>query len=295
MPSFYVAPTANFISKTLNGAITDLATTITLSSTTNVQAPGVAVVDRTDSAGTSTPNAREVIAFTGISGNDLTGVTRAFDASTARSHSDGAIVEFTPATGMWNSLTTIVATAMTSDGYLKAIPSPVSIAIGRFTQFDASSIASIARIQTIQMVIESVASIGLIQSNTHGGLRGHFLWTVAGALTTSLATSSNNVQISFLRATKNLTLNSIYIGLNSAPSLTPFQADIYSKVSTPTGVTGSTIFSVRPLVGIGLNDNGATPGTLTLTSLASGALLYPEIRQPAGAGDLTVQLVATER
>lgn len=148
MGTFYLAPTANFVSKTLNGAITDAGTTITLNNTTNLIAPGVAVIDRTDSAGTSTPNAREVIAYTGISGNDLTGVTRGFDNSTARSHADGAIVEFAPAVGMWNNLTTIVSSALTGDGYLKAINSPVSIAIGRFTQFDTPSIASIARLES---------------------------------------------------------------------------------------------------------------------------------------------------
>lgn len=129
MPTNYVAPTANFLSKTLNGSITDAVTTITLNNTTSVQAPGYAVIDRTDSAGTATPNAREVISYTGVSGSDLTGVTRGADGSTARTHADGALVEFTPTIGMWNSLATIVATAVTSDGYLKAIASPVSIAI----------------------------------------------------------------------------------------------------------------------------------------------------------------------
>ena len=147
MPTLYLAPTANFLSKTLNGAITDLTATITLNNTTNVQAPGVAVIDRTDSAGTSTPNAREVIAFTGVSGNDLTGVTRAFSNSTARSHSDGAIVEFNPEVGMFNSLATIVASGMDSNGYLRAIASPVSIARGEISTLIApSALISVATV-----------------------------------------------------------------------------------------------------------------------------------------------------
>ena len=125
--TIFLAPTANFVSKTLNGAITDSATTITLNNTTSLTAPGYAVIDRTDSTGTSTPNAREVIYYTGISGSDLTGVTRAADGSTARSHNDGAIVETMPTIGMWNSLATIVSSALDGSGYLKAIPSPVSI------------------------------------------------------------------------------------------------------------------------------------------------------------------------
>lgn len=155
MPTNYVAPTVNFLSKTLNGAITDAASTITLSDANNIQAPGYAVIDRTDSNGTSTPNAREVITYTGVSGSNLTGVARNADNSTARSHSDGAIVEFTPTIGMWNSLATIVASGFTSDGYLRAIASPVSIAIGRFIQFDTVSIASIARVETSRLIAPS--------------------------------------------------------------------------------------------------------------------------------------------
>lgn len=126
--TIYQAPTANFISKTLSGSITDAQTTITLSSTTFLQAPGVVVIDRTDSGGTSTPLAREVVSYTGISGSDLTGCTRGAEGSTARTHADTAIVETMPTTGMWNNLATVVATTVTSDGYLKAINSPVSIA-----------------------------------------------------------------------------------------------------------------------------------------------------------------------
>lgn len=138
--TFFLAPTQNFLQKTLNGAINDSVTTVTLSSTTNVTAPGYAVINRVDASGTATPNSREVIYYTGISGNDLTGVTRAADGSTARSHSNSSIVEFTPTVGMWNSLTTIVSTALSPDGYLKAIGSPVSIAIMRIgTRLDVSA------------------------------------------------------------------------------------------------------------------------------------------------------------
>ena len=124
---FYMAPSQNFLQTTLNGAITDTVQTITLNSITGFKSPGYVVIDRTDSAGTSTPTAREVISYTGISGNDLTGCTRGADSSTARTHADGAIVETMPTAGMWNSLTTIVAGAIDGNGYLRAIASPVSI------------------------------------------------------------------------------------------------------------------------------------------------------------------------
>lgn len=275
--SFFLAPNVNFKQTTLNGNINDSVQTITLNSTSNLLSPGYIVIDRQNAAGTNTPDSREVIYYTGISGNDLTGCVRGADNSTNRSHSSGAIVETMPTVGMWNSLSTIVSTAITSDGLLKS-NSSISL-----TGLSVNGTASIATL-----------NVGTIASSLP--VKGHFLWTVSGALTTSLATSTNTSQIAFLRATKNLTLSNVYLGLNSAPSLAPAQVDIYYK-STPTGPTGTSIFSVRPLVGIGLNENtaGATGGTLTLTSLASGLLLYPEIRQPGGAGDLTLQLIATER
>lgn len=173
--TFFLAPVINFLEKSLNGAITASATTVTLNNTTNVKAPGYCVIDRVNSAGTATPNSREVISFTGISGNDLTGVTRGADGSTARAHNDAAIVEFSPTTGMWNSLATIVSSGLTGDGYLKAIASPVTIAVlhaqaiinlsiasitrAEFTQFALSSIASLARGEFREMALVSIATV----------------------------------------------------------------------------------------------------------------------------------------
>lgn len=124
----YVAPTANYWSTTLNGAISDSTTTITLNSVTNLQAPGYLVINREDGSGNATPNAREVIYFTGISGNDITGAVRGADNSTARSHSDGSLVESTMTVGVWNSLVTVIDSAIDDNGYLRAVASPVSIA-----------------------------------------------------------------------------------------------------------------------------------------------------------------------
>lgn len=147
MGQIFFAPAANFLSTTLNGAITDSVGTITLNSTTNVNFPGYIVIDRTDSAGTSTPNAREVVFFTGVSGNNLTGCSRGADNSTARSHSDGAIVEFTPTVGLWNSLASSLSQVADGNGYIRAIPSPVTIGYGEFKSIAVGSIASIGQLQ----------------------------------------------------------------------------------------------------------------------------------------------------
>jgi hypothetical protein len=167
MPNtLYLAPTSNFLQTTLNGSITSSAQTITLISTTGMQAPGYVVIDRTDSNGVATPNAREVVSYTGISGSDLTGCVRPADGSTARSHSDGAVVETTFTTGMYNSLATIVATAVTSDGYLKPIASPMSIGQAQLLTLAVASIASVARLQLGEFVSVSAMSVQDVRIST---------------------------------------------------------------------------------------------------------------------------------
>src|ERR1035437_5412633 len=61
-----------------------------------VQAPGVLVVDRVDSAGNKTPSVREYITFTGVSTNTLTGLSKGVAGSTDQVHNVGAVVEFVP-------------------------------------------------------------------------------------------------------------------------------------------------------------------------------------------------------
>ena len=166
MANYFMAPAVNYLTKTLSGGISDVASTITLNNTTNMLAPGYIVVNRTNSSGTATPDNREVIYFTGISGSDLTGCTRAADGSTARTHADASLVETTMTAGAWNSLTTIVSSAIDSNSYLKAIASPVSIARMQIVQEAVTSIASIARAEiafseTKQTAITSIASIAV--------------------------------------------------------------------------------------------------------------------------------------
>jgi hypothetical protein len=93
---------ASGVTSTLNGALLDdtagtggSGTSITLTSTTNFSTTG----------GTIKVGA-EYISYTGISGNDLTGITRAVDG-TRSAHSDGAPVEFYIAWGE-ESLTSTV-------------------------------------------------------------------------------------------------------------------------------------------------------------------------------------------
>lgn len=205
MPTMFLAPTANFLQKTLNGAISDSVATITLSNTTNMQAPGYVVIDRTDSNGTLTPSAREVVSYTGISGNDLTGCTRGADNSTARQHSDGAIVETTPTVGLFNSLATIVSKTVTTDGYIRAINSPVSISIGQFLTINATSIASIADIKAERA---SVGGMTIVTSiNASGASVVGFTTALADPLSITRLAVTSVASVLEVNATRSLLAN----------------------------------------------------------------------------------------
>lgn len=96
----YQVPTENNLQYTLDSKLTAGGSTLTLNNnvSTIVSAsatrPGLIVVDRVDSAGNKTSTNREYISFTGVSGADLTGLTRGLGGSTDQEHSVGSIVEF---------------------------------------------------------------------------------------------------------------------------------------------------------------------------------------------------------
>jgi len=201
MGTYFMAPAVNYLTKTLSGSLTDSATTITLNNTTNMLAPGYIVINRTNSSGTATPDNREVVYYTGISGSDLTGCTRGADGSTNRAHADGSLVETMLTAGAWNSLTTIVSTALDSNSYLKAIASPVSIARMQIVQEAVTSIASIARAEIGTLVtntfnpaslaVTSIASIAQLQVSTIAGIdswiTSNDTWVFASASTFTIS------------------------------------------------------------------------------------------------------------
>jgi hypothetical protein len=90
------------IISTLNGALLDdtngtggVGTSITLTSTTGFPTSGTIKVGA------------EFISYTGVSGNDLTGITRDV-AGTRSAHSDGASVEFYTAWGEASTSTSVL-------------------------------------------------------------------------------------------------------------------------------------------------------------------------------------------
>lgn len=109
------APTVDNFNTTLNGAISDVATTITLNSVTGLQnKAGILVIDRVDTSGNLTPSKQEWVYFNGVSGSSVTLPSavdgRGVGGSTAQSHSDGAIVEAVFDVTIWNGILTSYAT-----------------------------------------------------------------------------------------------------------------------------------------------------------------------------------------
>lgn len=78
--NLYIA--VNELQTNLSSGVNSAVTTLTLNSTTSFPTVGLVLIDN------------EIIKYTGVSGSDLTGCTRAFDGTTAASHSAGAVVSF---------------------------------------------------------------------------------------------------------------------------------------------------------------------------------------------------------
>lgn len=86
---------------TLNGAINSTVTTITLASTTNFPSSGLAKVDS------------EVVYYNGKTGTQLQNVSRAYNGTTAASHSNGATI--TPIIDLVTTVTGIAGSVLTLD------------------------------------------------------------------------------------------------------------------------------------------------------------------------------------
>lgn len=281
--TLFKSPTINYKSTSLNGAINSSVQTITLNSTTNLQYPGYIVINREGSTGTATPDFREVVSYTGIDGQDLTGCTRGADNSTARSHADGALVEPIMTAGMWDGLTTSFLVEHATAGTHAII---------------ANATITTVNINALRGVSASITTLNankLTSLVEPAGVGGQFYWARSGALATSSPSVAGDTHFPLQRTTKELTINSFYGSLMSAPSTAAFQCDI-SYGSLPTGNFAS-IFSTVPTIDVGEHDTttAATAAVLGLTSLASGVLMRFEVDASGDAGDLGALLKVTSR
>ena len=98
--------TADDVTTTLNGAITDSATTITLTDASGFPAGSV-------SSPAQVRIGTELINYTGKSSNNLTGCTRGVESTTAAAHSNGATVVATTNMVGWGEAATISVTSGT--------------------------------------------------------------------------------------------------------------------------------------------------------------------------------------
>ena len=101
--------------------ISNTATIIGLVSTASLnpsqlQAPGVLVIDKKDSTETLTPAKREYISFASVSGMTLYAVTRGLGGSTAQGHTLGAWIEETVSATHWGDMLDWLAVEHESDG-----------------------------------------------------------------------------------------------------------------------------------------------------------------------------------
>lgn len=136
-------PTQNSIQYTLDSQLSAGATSsLTLNQSVSgvVQAPGVCVIDRIDSSGNVTASKREYIKFSGVSGSQLTGLTRAQGGSSDQVHSVGAIVEFIPDVVWAQSVYDTITTEHSVGGVHASLPSLVQIRTGSIQALSTASI-----------------------------------------------------------------------------------------------------------------------------------------------------------
>lgn len=123
MANLYNVPLKNAVQHTLAATLTLAETsTITLDSSvaSELQASatmkGLLVVDRVDVNGNLTPTKVEYIAYTGVSGSTVTGLTRGLGGTTAQGHAIGAIVEFVPDVTWAQAINDVITEEHEADG-----------------------------------------------------------------------------------------------------------------------------------------------------------------------------------
>lgn len=195
----YIA--VNELQTSLNGSITSGATTLTLVSSTNFPAYGTVLIDN------------EVILYTGISGNDLTGLTRGFDSpnSTAAAHANAALVSFAIVADHHNILAAEI-NAIESSLNLTASQLVITNASGRLTTEASPSLTEIGFLAGVTSSIQTQLNgkgTGTVNSGTQYQLAYYATTAAAVSGDPNIVTDVNNTFI----AKKN-----VYIGDGSSLS-----------------------------------------------------------------------------
>lgn len=179
MALLYQVPTQNSLQLTLDAQLSAGGGTLTLNQSVAgiVQAPGICWIDRIDSSGNKTPTKREYISFTGVSGTQLTGLTRGLAGSTDQVHAVGAIVEFGPDVVHYQSLYDVFTAEHSARGQHTSL---ASLAMARTYALTVTSNASIQTLNVANLLNASGASLA--------GFPVRPVWVIPG--TASAATTS---------------------------------------------------------------------------------------------------------
>jgi hypothetical protein len=223
-------------------------------------APGVLVLDRTDSSGVSTPTTREYITYTDISVNQITGVTRGVAGSSAQAHSSGSIVEETMSVTHWGDLLSFLKTSHDTAGNI-VLSSLATMAILRvYTDLNisgASFTASSVRIlQAINATGASITTTGLrvlenldVTGASFAGLPIHPVWIFSAS-----ASSVSSCASPILHMPQAGSFSWFSVGLDNFASGASYifnvmknGSSIFDAVNRPTVAGGGTFVSTASI------------------------------------------------
>lgn len=274
MANLYSVPLKNSVQHTLAGTLTQAETgTITLDSSVALELQatssmkGILVVDRVDVNGNLTPSKTEYIAYTGVSGSTVTGLTRALAGTTAQGHAIGAIVEFVPDVTWAQAINDVFTTQHNSDGTHKTL--------------SAISLASVT-IQNSVIIGASLASVNISNFTLSGGVASVAITNSSldaftfnsGFSNMSNATQGNLIAFNQggVKPVTNGIMNQTLLMASTASGLLPtFGSNVFNQferyggnasVYPSAGSTAYTETSVFMQMGavdcVGLNTNGGT-------------------------------------
>lgn len=204
MATLYKVPTQNNSQYTLDAQLAQAGTTMTLNQSVAgvVQSPGVCVVDRVDTSGNKTASKREYVAFTGVSGADLTGLTRGLAGSSDQVHAVGAIVEFVPDVVQEQALYNVITTEHSVNGVHASLVSLTitetlnaviaSAASGNFASLRSLAVASTASLRNL-----AVSSLLQASGASVTGMPFHPTWIIPGAVSAATAAVGKPMDMPF--------------------------------------------------------------------------------------------------
>lgn len=291
MATLYRVPTQNAVSYALDTQLAAGGSSLTLNQSVAgvVQAPGVIVIDRVDSNGTRTPTKREYVSFTGVSGANLTGLTRGLAGSTDQVHTVGAVVEITPDIVQEEAKYQVFITEHNTTGQHTAITaSSASIFVANVRDLSVASTASLFNGRLTNLVVASAASTSIVHVATH--------LNVSGASVTGLSTTGGFNAL--FQVPGALASQANVAGLIPVPAALTI-GFIQAYVQTPASLASVSAFLLKNNAAVGVvsilaGATYASSASLTSTALAAGDELRLDIRSTASlASDLSVLVRAS--